>query len=398
MLSRPVFRRLMLLPIVLLVALPASAAAKKEKAKEADTKDKPAYVFETVVEVKRTSVKNQAMTGTCWSFATISFLESELLRLGKGDADLSEMYVVRHTYPLKAQGYVRLHGDATHSSGGQSHNVIDAIRTFGIVPEEAYSGQNIEEARHNHGEMSSVLQSMLDGVLKRSGRRLTPRWMEAYQAVLDVYLGAPPTSFTYQGKEYTPESFAANLGLNLDEYLELTSYSHHPFYSRCHLDVPDNWDHNTSYLNVPIDTLEAVVDEALKNGYSVAWDGDVSEKEFDTKDKGFAIAPEKDFDDKTRAEQEAKLAEPVKEKDVTQEMRQRAFDNFTTTDDHLMHIVGIAKDQKGTKFYLTKNSHGVDRKYDGYVYLSRAFFRLKTTAIMVNTGALPAELRTKLAL
>ena len=395
-----IFLFLLILLLVPLIpgALDVEAAAKSKK-KQKDKKEKPAYVFKTVSEVKRTPVKNQYRTGTCWCFSTISFLESELLRKGKDEIILSEMYVVRHTYPHKALNYIRLHGKANHTQGGQSHDVLDQVRRYGIVPEEVYPGMNIEEKRHNHGEMSAVLRALTDAVLKRRGKRVTPRWLEAYKAVLDVYLGTPPETFTYKGKTYTPKSFAADfLALNLDDYIELTSYTHHPFYKKCRLEIPDNWTYNDDYYNVPIDDLERVVDHALKNGYSLVWDGDVSEKEFSSRKKGYAIVPLKDWEDKTLAEREKEITAPVKEKTVTQEMRQKTFDNFTTTDDHLMHIVGIARDQEGTKFYLTKNSGGKDRKNEGYVYLSRSYFRLKTTVIMVNKHALPGKIEDKLEL
>jgi bleomycin hydrolase len=364
-----------------------------------DNKDKPVYQFKTVTEVPRTPVKDQYRTGTCWCFSTISFLESELLRKGKGEFDLAEMYVVRYTYPAKALNYVRQHGNANHSSGGQSHDVIDRIRRHGIVPEEVYTGMRIDERRHNHREMTAVLNGMLKSLLKLKGKRLTPRWLEAYNAVLDVYLGKPPETFTYKGNTYSPRQFAKYyLELNLDDYIELTSYSHHPFYQKCRIELPDNWTYNEDYYNVPVDDLERIVDHVLETGYSLVWDGDVTEREFSSREKGYAVVPEKEWDEKTRDEQMAKIGSPLKEREITQEMRQKTFDNFSTTDDHLMHIVGIARDQVGTKFYLTKNSGGTDRKYNGYVYMSRSYFRLKTTAIMINKHSLPPDLKAKLGL
>jgi bleomycin hydrolase len=383
--------------VVLVLAISLLTAAGDAKSKKKG-KVKEAYVFKTITEVKRTPVKDQYRTGTCWCFSTISFLESELLRTGKGEFDLSEMFVVRHTYPHKVLNYIRLHGTANHAQGGQSHDVFDQIRRYGIVPEVEYPGMNIEENRHNHGEMAAVLKAIGEAVLKRRGRRVTPRWLEAYKAVLDVYLGKPPKSFTYNGKTYTPKSFADSLGLNPDDYIELTSYSHHPFYKQCRIELPDNWTYNDEYYNVPIDDLERIVDYALKNGHSFVWDGDVSEKEFSSRKLGYAIVPGKSWEDKTTAEREKPITGPVKEKEVTREMRQKTFDNFATTDDHLMHIVGLAQDQKGNKFYLTKNSSGTDRKNKGYVYMSRAYFRLKTMAVMINKHALPEDIKAKLGL
>jgi bleomycin hydrolase len=223
--------------------------------------------------------------------------------------------------------------------------------------------------------------------------------------VLDVYLGKVPGTFTYKGKTYTPKGFQEDyLQLPLDDYIELTSYAHHPFYKKCRLELPDNWTYNDDYYNVPIDDLEQIVDHALKNGHSVVWDGDVSEKDFSggrsstSHGTGYAVVPGKDWEDKTKAERSEKVTRPVKEKEVTREMRQKTLDNFSTTDDHLMHIVGLARDQEGTRFYLTKNSGGLDRVYKGDIYLSRAYFRLKTTAIMVHKDALPVGIKEKLAI
>ncbi|OGF62793.1 MAG: hypothetical protein A2Y62_12000, partial [Candidatus Fischerbacteria bacterium RBG_13_37_8] len=307
--------------------------------KDASSK-KPVHIFTTDIEVKRTPVKDQYKTGTCWSFATVSFLESELLRTGKGEFDLSEMFIVRHIYPEKALLYIRNHGKANFEQGGQSHDALTAIKQHGIVPENIYTGMHIEENRHNHGELSAVLKGFLDGVLLNKGGKITPMWPDAFNAILDAYLGKPPSEFPYKGTTYTPKSFFNEvLKLNLDDYIELTSYNLYPYYQKVHLDIPDNWSHSSDYNNVPIDDLEAIVDYALKNGYSVAWDGDVSEKEFSSKEIGYAVVPEKDWADKTTAEQEAEIAEPEIEKEITQELRDRTFNNFTTTDDHLMHIV-----------------------------------------------------------
>jgi bleomycin hydrolase len=372
-----------------LSATPAVATEKKA--------DKPVYKFQTVVEVKHTPVKDQYHTGTCWCFATVSFLEAEALRLGKGEFDLSEMFVVRQTYPKKALNYVQMHGNAVHQQGGQAHDVIDQVRQFGIVPEEVYSGMNIDEKRHNHGEMVAVLQGMVDAVLKRQGTRLTPRWLEAYEAVLDAYLGKIPAEFNWQGKAHTAKSFFADaLGLDLDDYIELTSYDQHPFHKKCRLEIPDNWTYNSDYYNLPIGELESVVEKALAGGYTVVWDGDVSEKDFSTRETGYALVPEKDWEDKTSAEREKKPTAPLKEKEITQEMRTRTLRDFSTTDDHLMHIIGLAKDQTGATFLRVKNSGGTDRKYDGYLYMSLPYFRLKTTALMVNKNSLAPELRAKL--
>lgn len=379
---------------MLAILLPATAAAEGKKGA-----DKPAYRFQTVVDVKHTPVKDQYHTGTCWCFATVSFLEAEALRLGRGEFDLSEMYVVRHTYPRKALNYVQMHGHAVHQQGGQAHDVIDRLRDSGLMPEEAYSGLNIGQKRHDHGEMVAVLQSLADAVLKREGSRVTPRWLEAYEGVLDAYLGRVPSEFAWKGRTYTPRSFADEaLGLDAGDYVELTSYDAHPYYGKCRLEIPDNWTYDADYYNLPIDELEAVVEKALAAGYTVVWDGDVSEKDFSTRETGWALVPEKDWEDRTMAEREKKPTAPVKERQVDQAMRTATLRDFTTTDDHLMHIVGLAQDQTGARFYRIKNSGGTDRKYDGYLYMSRPYFRLKTTALMVNKSSLAPELRSKLGI
>jgi len=374
-------------------------AAFAEEEKEEKTDPSAAYQFTVEVEVERTPVKNQNRTGTCWCFATISFLESELLRTGKGEFDLSEMFVVRNTYPVKASNYIRLHGKANFSQGGQAHDVMNCVRRHGLMPESSYSGMEIEENRHNHGEMVAVLTAMMDAVLMRKGKKVTPRWPDALAAVLDVYLGQNPKSFSYDGQEYTPKSFNEEvLQLDPDDYVELTSYSHHEFYTPYRLELPDNWDYNAEYYNLPIDDLERIIEHALQNGHSVVWDGDVSEEEFNSKKTGFAVVPETDWEDRGHEEQEIDkvFTGPVEEKVITQELRQKTLDNFTTTDDHLMHIVGLARDQNGTRFYLTKNSGGTDRKNDGYMYMSTAYVRLKTTAILVHKAAIPEDIGSKL--
>ncbi len=362
-------------------------------------KKKEAYEFEMIYELKTTPVKNQAKTGTGWSFATTSFIETELIRMGKGEHILSPMFNVRYTYPDKAVNYVRYHGETNFGMGGQAHDVMRVIKNYGLVPDEVYNGKNINEDEHNHGEMDAMLKSIVDVVTKNKGGKVTPRWKEVFESTLDIYLGVPPTEFNYQGKAYTPKSFVQSLGFNPDDYIELTSYTHHPFYTQFELEIPDNWTEDL-YYNLPIDELIKIIDYALENGYSVAWDGDVSEKEFEKK-KAYAIVPADEIIDESQKEDddEEKEEGPIREKIISQEMRQESFDNYTTTDDHLMHITGLAKDQTGVKFYYTKNSWGTkDRKYNGYWYMSEPYVRLKTIAIMVHKDAVPAEIKSKLGM
>lgn len=355
------------------------------------------YIFTNDIKLKHTPIKDQYKSNTCWAFATISFLESELLRMDKGEFDLSEMYVVRNVYPQKALLYIRNHGNANFGEGGQSHDVIKTIKRYGIVSETIYPGLQKGENRHDHSELYAVLKSMLDAVLSNKNNKITPLWQVAFESIIDIYLGKPPQKFDFNRKSYTPQSFVNDvLQLNLDDYIEITSYGFYSFYKKINLQIPDNWDHDSNYINVPIDDMEAIVDYAIKNGYTVIWDGDVSEKEFSTKTLGYAVVPIKSWEEKKLAEQQTAITTPEEEKQIAQQLRDDTFNNFTTTDDHLMHIIGLAHDQKGTKFYLIKNSSGPDRKYEGYVYLSRSYFRLKTIAITVNKKAIPEEIYAKI--
>jgi bleomycin hydrolase len=354
-----------------------------------DPNDTIPYQFKSEIEIAHTPVKSQDSTGTCWSFSAISFLESELVRLKKGKYDLSEMFIVRHVYPLKAQNYIRLHGYTRFDQGGLSHDVMEAVRTRGLVPENVYSGIRQGENQHDHREFIKAMQGLLDGVLKKP-KKLSSAWPTALEGVLNAYLGTPPEQFTFDGKNYSPKTFAESLNLPMEKYIELTSFTHHPFYQQMQLEVPDNWCSNAEYYNLPIDELEKVVDHSLKRGYSIIWGGDVSEDSYASNEVGFSILPvnEADFPpDK-----------PVEEREITQDMRQETFDNHTTTDDHAVHIIGMVRDQRGHAFYKIKDSWFSRGVTAGYLYYSKPFLRLKTTAIMVNRDALPKEIAEKLDL
>lgn len=344
--------------------------------------------FEFTVErtVKHTPVKSQDSTGTCWVFSTLSFLESEMLRMGKGEVDLSEMFVVRHLYPEKAMNYFRLHGRGTFGEGGLSHDVLASIEKYGIVPEIIYPGNKSPEGIHSHFEMVAILKAMLDAVISQKNEHRTSLWKNAFLAVLDSYLGQPPVEFDYKTKSYNPLTFSQQyLDLDFTNYVELTSFLHHPYYRKFRLEIPDNWSCNSDYFNITLDELEAVVDFALQNGYSVVWDGDVGDEYYADKQKGYATVP---LDEPNKGIQE--------EKEITAEMRQEKFDSFEATDDHLMHLVGTAHDQHGRKFYLVKDSWYANTPYRGYIYLSRSYFRLKTIAIMVHKEGVPEQIKKKL--
>jgi bleomycin hydrolase len=347
----------------------------------------PKYEFSIDKKVESTEVKSQDRTGTCWSFATASFLESEMIRKGKGVQDLSEMFVVRNIYRDKAKNYVLRQGKANFSQGSLAHDLIRVAKKHGVVPESVYSGKLDGENIHNHSEMEAVLKGMLDGVLTQ--KRLSTKWPVAFDCVVDTYLGEVQEEFTYNGKTYTPKAFAKEMDINPDDYVSITSYTHQPYYEPFVLEIPDNYS-NGSFYNVPIAELESIVDNAIKNGFSVAWDGDVSEKGFSAKN-GIAVLP-------TDEKREDLFTNPSDELEVTQEMRQETFESYATTDDHLMHLTGIAKDQKGTKYYLIKNSWGEISDYKGYLYMSEAYFDLKTVAVLVHKDAIPKAIAKKLAL
>ncbi|WP_099464707.1 C1 family peptidase [Parabacteroides provencensis] len=368
------------------------------------------YQFTEVVKLPATPVKNQASTGTCWCFATTSFLESELLRMGKGTYDLSEMFIVRQKYMNQLQDNYLREGKGNIGQGSLSHTYKHAFDQVGVVPEEAYTGINYNSDRHNHGELVKYLHAIANVAIQL--RHRSPEYDKLINNLFDTYLGKLPEKFTYKGKEYTPKTFAASLGLDMDDYIELTSFTHHPYYKPFSPEVPDNWEHELMY-NLPLDELISVIDSALGNGYTVCWDGDVSEKGFSFKN-GVAINPEvvkvEDFsttdrarfekmDMKERLDEVYKFEQPCPEINVTPEVRQQGFEAFVTTDDHLMHITGIAKDQNGTKYYITKNSWGTDRNaFGGYLNMSDSFVRAKTIYIMVHKDAIPAGTRAKLKL
>jgi bleomycin hydrolase len=344
------------------------------------------HEFSILKKIKTTDVKNQGKSGTCWAFAATSFVETELLRMGFDEIDLSEMFTVRHKLPAMAEKYVRYHGNLNFGDGGQAHDLLNVIEKHGFVPERIYDGKNIGLDDHNHGEMTTVVHAVLDAILKQKSGTLTPVWKAAVNSVLDNYLGTLPAKFEYKGKSFTPKTFVEYTKFNTDDYVELTSYTDFPFYEKYNLQLPDNWS-NEEYYNLPIDEFVEVIDNALENGYSVCWDGDASKDNFYRKE-GYAVIPENKIND---------LNGPEAEKHITQEMRQEAFENFDVTDDHLMHLVGMAENQNGTKFYLTKNSWGtIDKKYDGYWYMSENYIRLKTVAFMVHKNAIPSKIRVKL--
>lgn len=396
--------RNLILTGVMLISVTVLAQEKKEEEK--------GYQFTAVKEIPCTPVKDQYRSGTCWSFSGLGFLEAEMLRLGKPEVDLSEMFVVYHAYSDKASKYVRLHGSLNFGAGGAFHDVTNVVKKYGIVPEEVYRGLNYGEEKHVHGELDRMLLDNVKTVVDNPNKKLTNAWHDAFDATLDSYLGKLPEKFTYKGKEYTPQGFATDyVGLNMDDYVEITSYSHHPFYSKFIIEVPDNWSWDEVY-NVPLNELEEIIDNSINTGYTVAWAADVSEKGFATSKKGIAVIPVADkanmtdaeiakwekLSDKEKDEELYKLGKPGPEKSITQEMRQVDFDDYQTTDDHGMLIVGTAKDQNGTPYYKVKNSWGNYNDFNGFFYASKPYVKFKTMSIMVHKDAIPKNIRKKLNL
>lgn len=358
-----------------------------------------------------TSIKNQASSGTCWSFSAIAFLESELMKAGKGEYDFSEMYIVRRNYSDKAQKYVRLSGNLSFSQGGAFTDVIAVLDEYGLLPEEEMRGLNYGETLHRHGELEAALSGYLKGIVANVNKRISTAWLNGFNGILDAYFGTIPQTFTYAGKEHTPQSFVKDLGLSSKDYVSITSFTHHPFYSKFAIEVPDNWRWAESY-NVPLEDMMRIIDNAIENGYTIAWGADVSEIGFTR--SGIGVVPNVEAPENIGADQAHWLglkqtekdeeikkkveAGPVKELEVTQESRQAAFDNHETTDDHGMQIYGIAKDQNGTKYYVVKNSWGETGKYQGIWYLSENYVKYKTMNFYVNKKAIPKDVANKLKL
>ena len=396
---------------VVLSALTLAAVAQTEAATPADTIE--GFRFTTIDSVGITPVKNQHRSSTCWSFSTIGFIESELLRMGKGEHDLSEMFVVSHTMLDRAEYVVRMYGTAEFAPGGSAYDVIYCMKNYGLVPQDAMPGIQYASSPADtlpvHAELDAVAKGYIQGLTSGKLKKLTPVWKKGLQAIYDTYLGACPETFTYQGKTYTPQSFVKAMGLNADDYVSITSYTHHPFYTTFALEVPDNWRMDQMY-NVPMDEMMRIIDNAIANGYTMAWGADVSEVGFTR--KGIGVMPDADkgadltgsdaahwlgLTDKDKKDELTK--KPLPEMEITQEMRQQAYDNWETTDDHGMQIFGTAHDQNGKRYYMIKNSWGTQKSdYKGIWYISESFMKYKTNDILVHKNAIPKDIRKKLGI
>lgn len=373
--------------LTLTVIQPVLGFSQKEK------KDSNEYLFNDLIRLDATPIISQDITGTCWSFSTTSFLESEIIRLGHAPVDLSEMYNVHQIYQEKAQNYVRRQGRTQFGEGSLSHDVILAYKKYGAMPQSAYSGKNYDGEKYIHAELDNVLSGVVEAVVENKNKSLSTAWFPAYISVLDSYMGAVPEKFNFDGKSYSPESFAESLPINPDDYVTITSFTHHPFYSSFILEVPDNWSNGT-YYNVPLNEFIQVIDQALENGYTLAWDADVSEKTWNRK-SGVALIPATDYSDMSSEEKAKVGVELMDEKEITQEYRQELFDNYQTTDDHLMHIIGKGRDQENKPYYIVKNSWGTKAGIEGYQYVSLPYMQLKSIAVMVHKDAIPSSLKKK---
>ena len=376
-----------------------SAAAQAPKA--------PEYEFTVVKENPVTSIKNQYRSGTCWCYSALSFIESEILRTKGQEVDLSEMFVVGKSYRDRAVKYVRLDGHLNFAAGSSFGDVLHVIEDYGIVPQEAYSGFNYGTEMPEQNELDAALAGYVRAIAQNPNKKLTTAWLNGFDGILDAYLGEVPETFAVNGTQYTPESYRDALGINADDYVNLTSFTHHPFYESFIIEVPDNWRWDSAY-NLPIDELMEVMYNAIDKGYTIAWGSDVSENGF-TRD-GLAVMPVEKKTAAAGSDQErwvGKAADQPKEEVkaelpqemvITQEMRQDGYDRKTTTDDHGMHIYGLAKDQNGANYFMVKNSWGETGKYKGIWYASDAFVRYKTLNIVVHKDALPKHIAKKLGI
>lgn len=399
------FRFLFIISVIILVSGSISIA-------QEDKIEKEGYLFTTVKNIECSPVNNQQRAGTCWSYSSVGMIEAEMIRNGKQIIDLSEMFIVRKSYEEKAWNYIRMHGEYNFSGGGAVNDAFNVLKNYGAIPQEIYSGLNYGTEVHTHGELDAVLKNYLDAVLENKNRKLSTAWFNGFKGILDAYLGKVPEEFEWEGKTYTPRTFADKcIGINPDNYFFFTSYTHHPLYSKFVLEVPDNWTWSL-YYNVSIDDMIDMFDYSINNGYSVVWASDISEKGFSSKN-GIAIVPETDIEemdgeerlkwetmDKEELENQLfSFEKPGPEKTITQEMRQEAFDNYQTTDDHGMVLTGISKDQNGTKYYFVKNSWGTEyNDYGGYFYASESFIRYKTMSWGMHKDAIPKEIKKKLGI
>ena len=401
-------KKILTITLALLVAAGNVAAAKKKAA----NKDKNKPVFTTVKENRITSIKDQNRSGTCWDYSTLSFFEAEILKATGKEYDLEESFVANKTYMERAIQVVRFHGDCQFSQGGSAEDVLATMKTHGIVPQGImpFPGSLYGDSLNNFNEFFSLLEPYVAAIAKSDAKKISNQWKEGLQGILDAYLGKCPEKFTYEGKEYTPKTFVKSLGIDLNDYVSITSYTHHPFYTAFAVEVQDNWRFPLSY-NLPMDEMMQVIDNAINEGYTIAWGGDVSEPGFTRQGLAYAIDTKKaeslsgsDMAKwlKLTAEKRRNLIDSlgytVPEVVPTQEMRQERFDNWELTDDHGMLIYGVAKDQAGKEYYMVKNSWGESGAYKGIWYMTKTFIAANTMDFLINKKAIPADIRKKLGI
>ena len=394
---------------IALMAIMAVGAQAEEK--DSVKSNKP--VFTTIKENPITSIKDQNRSGTCWDYSTLSFFESEILKKTGKTYNLCESFVANKTYMDRAIQVVRLHGDCQFAQGGSAEDPLYCLKHYGICPEEAmpFPGSLYGDSLNNFNEFFSVLEPYVEAVSRNKAKKISGQWKVGLQGILDAYLGKCPETFTYEGKTYTPQSFAASLGLDFNDYVSITSYTHHPFYTAFAVEVQDNWRNPLSY-NVPIEDLQRIFDYAVEQGYTVAWGGDVSEDGFTRSGLAYAIDTKKTESSLQGSDMARWLKlSTQKKRDIidslgctvpeivpTQEMRQERFDNWELTDDHGMHIFGVAKDQNGKEYYMVQNSWGETGDYKGIWYMTKAFIAANTMDFLINKNAIPAEIRKKLGI
>ena len=403
-------KKFLTIALALFVAVGSAGAAKK-KAPEKKNTNKP--VFTTIKEIPVTSVKDQNRSGTCWDYSTLSYFEAEILKATGKSYDLCESFVANKTYMERAIQVVRFHGDCQFAQGGSAEDVLATMKTHGIVPEGTmpFPGSLYGDSLNNFNEFFGVLEPYVAAISKSSSKKISNAWKDGLQGILDAYLGKCPETFTYEGKQYTPKSFMASLGIDLNDYVSITSYTHHPFYTTFAVEVQDNWRFPLSY-NVPMDEMMQIIDNAIEQGYTIAWGGDVSEDGFTRKGLAYAVDTKKTESEmkgsdmarwlKLTTEKKRNVIDSlgctVPEIVPTQQMRQERFDNWELTDDHGMHIYGVAKDQNGKEYYMVKNSWGESGDYKGTWYMTKAFIAANTMDFLVNKKAIPANIRKKLGL